>query len=157
MNLAILIGRVGKDPEIKSFQNGGKVANFSLATSEKWKDKNSGEKKERTEWHNVAVFSDGLVGVVERFVKKGDQLMVKGKIQTRKWQDQSGNDRYTTEIVLQGFDAAIEMLGGKSGGNDGGSGASSGASGGSYGGSDTGAGSGGGSPFPEDLDDSVPF
>ena len=157
MNLAILIGRVGKDPEIKSFQNGGKVANFSLATSEKWKDKNSGEKKERTEWHNVAVFSDGLVGVVERFVKKGDQLMVKGKIQTRKWQDQSGNDRYTTEIVLQGFDAAIEMLGGKSGGNDGGSGASSGASGGSYGGADTSAGSGGGSPFPEDLDDSVPF
>ena len=155
MNLAILIGRVGKDPEIKSFQNGGKVANFSLATSEKWKDKNSGEKKEKTEWHNVSVFSDGLVGVVERFVKKGDQLMVKGKIQTRKWQDQSGNDRYSTEIVLQGFDAAIEMLGGKSGGNDGGSGASSGASGGSYGGSN--ASSGGGSPFPDDLDDSVPF
>ena len=153
MNLAILIGRVGKDPEIKSFQNGGKVANFSLATSEKWKDKNSGEKKEKTEWHNITVFSDGLVGVVERFVKKGDQLMVKGKIQTRKWQDQSGNDRYTTEIVLQGFDAAIEMLGGKSGGNDGGS--SSASDSGSYGGSN--ASSGGGSPFPDDLDDEVPF
>ncbi len=150
MNLAIIIGRVGKDPEVKSFQNGGKVANFSVATSERWKDKTTGEKKEKTEWHNIAVFNDGLVGVVERFVKKGSQVAVKGKIATRKWQDRDGNDRYSTEIVLQGFDATLQLLDPKGdGGNR------------SSGGSDYSSGSGsgsssGGAPF-DDLDDEVPF
>lgn len=149
MNLAIIIGNVGADPEIKSFQDGGKIANLRIATSERWKDKQTGEKKERTEWHSVVVKNDGLVGVVERFVKKGSKLAVKGKIQTRKWQDRDGNDRYSTEIVLQGFEATLELL------SDNRASGSSGGSSGTSGGNDWG-GSGSG-PLADDLDDEVPF
>jgi single-strand DNA-binding protein len=113
MNRVTLVGNVGKDPESRSFSSGGKVVNFSVATSENWKDKASGERKEKTEWHNVAVFQDGLVGIVEQYVRKGSKVLVEGKLQTRKWQDQSGADRYSTEVVLQGPDARILLLDGK--------------------------------------------
>ena len=111
LNQVTLIGNLGADPEIRSFQNGGRVANLRIATTEKWKDK-GGQQQERTEWHTVSIFSDGLIGVVERFLRKGSKVMVQGKLQTRKWQDQSGNDRYSTECVLQGFDAKLVMLDG---------------------------------------------
>jgi single-strand DNA-binding protein len=117
LNQVSLIGNLGADPEIKSFQNGGKIANLRIATSETWKDKTSGEKKERTEWHSVTVNSDGLVGVVERFLKKGSKVFIQGQLQTRKWQDASGNDRYSTEVVLRGFDAKLVMLDGAKGGD----------------------------------------
>ncbi len=110
VNKVILVGNVGNDPEIRSFNNGGKVANFSLATSESWRDKQSGEKREKTEWHRVAIFQDGLVGVVERYVKKGSKLYIEGKLQTRKWTDRDGNDKYTTEVVLQGFGGNLTLL-----------------------------------------------
>lgn len=110
LNQCQFIGNLGADPESKSFQNGGKVCNLRLAVSESWKDKNTGERKERTEWVSVAIFSDGLIGVAERYLKKGSKVFVSGKMQTRKWQDQSGNDRYSTEIHLQGFDAKLVML-----------------------------------------------
>jgi single-strand DNA-binding protein len=113
MNRVTLVGNVGKDPESRTFGNGGKVVNFTLATSETWKDKTSGERKEKTEWHTIAVFQEGLAGVVEQYVCKGSKLLVEGKLQTRKWQDQSGSDRYSTEIVLQGPDARILLLGDK--------------------------------------------
>ena len=100
VNKVTLIGNLGADPEVKSFQNGGRVANLRIATSESWKDKTTGEKKERTEWHTVAVLSDGLVGVVERYLRKGSKVYVEGQLRTRKWQDQSGADRYSTEVVL---------------------------------------------------------
>lgn len=132
VNKVILIGNLGNDPEVRTFGNGGKVANLSLATSESWRDKQSGERKEKTEWHRVAVFGEGLVGVIERYVKKGSKLYIEGKLQTRKWQDQNGNDKYTTEIVLQGPGAVMTMLDGASGGSGGGGGGRSG--GGGYGG-----------------------
>lgn len=106
----ILVGNLGADPETKSFQNGGKVCNLRIATSESWKDKNSGERKERVEWHSVAVLSEGLAGIAERFLRKGSKVYVEGQLRTRKWQDQSGNDRYTTEVVLQGPGAVLTML-----------------------------------------------
>ena len=109
VNKVILVGNVGNDPEIRTFGNGGKVANFSLATSENWRDKQSGERKEKTEWHRVAVFNDGLVGVIERYVKKGSKLYVEGKLQTRKWTDNSGQEKYTTEIVLQGYNSTLTI------------------------------------------------
>lgn len=121
LNSCQFIGHLGRDPELKTFGDGGRVANFSIAVSERWKDKNSGEQKEKTEWVNVAVKSEGLVGVVDRFLRKGSKVYVQGKLQTRKWQDQSGNDRYSTEVVLQGFDAKIVMLDGKPAGDDRGS------------------------------------
>lgn len=111
-NKVILIANLGADPEVRSFQNGGKVANLRVATSESWKDKQSGDRKERTEWHSVAVHSDGLVGVVERFLRKGSKVYLEGQLRTRKWQDQSGNDRYSTEVVLQGPGAVLTMLDG---------------------------------------------
>jgi single-strand DNA-binding protein len=156
LNKVMLIGNLGADPEIRSFQNGGKVANLRIATSETWKDRQTGERKEKTEWHTVAIFSEGLVGVVERYLKKGSKVFVEGKLQTRKWQDKDGNDRYTTEIVLQGYDATLVMLDGRGEGG--------GASGG--GGRDRDMGySGGGSrqmsgpkeSFSQDLDDEIPF
>lgn len=153
VNKVILIGNLGADPEVKSFQNGGRIANLRIATSESWKDKATGEKKERTEWHSITIQNDGLVGVVERFLKKGSKIYIEGKLTTRKWQDRDGNDRYTTEIAV-GFGGVLTMLDGAKGGN--GAGASSGASDGGYG-SGAGASSGGGSPFPDDLDDEVPF
>ena len=114
LNKVMLIGNLGADPEIRSFQNGGKVANLRIATSERWKDK-TGEMQERTEWHTVAIFSEGLVNVVERYLSKGSKVFVEGKLQTRKWQDQSGNDRYSTEVVIQGFGGTLTMLDGPSG------------------------------------------
>ena len=165
LNKVMLIGNLGADPEIRSFQNGGKVANLRIATSETWKDRQTGERKEKTEWHTVAIFSEGLVGVVERYLKKGSKVFVEGKLQTRKWQDQSGNDRYSTEVVIQGLGGTLTMLDGPQGGGAGGGGArsgggdqgggwnqGSGSSGGSGGAS--GGGSGGGY---DDLDDDIPF
>jgi single-strand DNA-binding protein len=118
VNKVILIGALGRDPESRSFQNGGKVVNLRLATSESWKDKNSGEKKEKTEWHSVAIFNEGLGNVAERYLRKGSKVYLEGQLQTRKWQDQSGNDRYSTEVVLQGFNGVLVMLDGPGGGAD---------------------------------------
>ncbi|NIJ17653.1 single-stranded DNA-binding protein [Sphingobium vermicomposti] len=176
VNKVILVGNLGADPEVKSFQNGGKVCNLRIATSENWKDRNSGERKERTEWHSVSIFSEGLAGVAERFLRKGSKVYLEGQLRTRKWQDQSGNDRYTTEVVLQGPGAVLTMLdgapggGGQGGGRSQGGGDWGGGSGGSYGGGDddfggpnsgggrsSGGGSRGGSTFDNDLDDEVPF
>lgn len=113
LNQCQFIGNLGADPEIKSFQQGGRIANLRIAITENWKDKQTGEKKERTEWVSVVVASDGLVGVVERYLRKGSKVFVSGKLRTRKWQDQSGNDRYSTEVILNGFDAKLVMLSGK--------------------------------------------
>jgi single-strand DNA-binding protein len=182
VNKVILVGNLGADPEVRSFPSGGKVANLRIATSENWKDRNSGERKERTEWHSVAIFSEGLVNVAERFLRKGSKVYLEGQLRTRKWQDQQGQDRYTTEIALQGFDAKLVMLDGPQGGSGGGGGRSGGGGGGDWGassdyGNDFGGGggfgggssgsggrssSGGGrsSPppaFDDDLDDDVPF
>jgi single-strand DNA-binding protein len=115
LNKVCLIGNLGADPEVRTFQNGGKVCNLRIATSETWKDKASGERKERTEWHTVAIFSEGLVGVAERFLKKGSKVYIEGQLQTRKWQDQSGADRYSTEVVLQGMNGTLTMLDGPQG------------------------------------------
>lgn len=164
LNKVMLIGNLGADPEIRSFQNGGKVANLRIATSETWKDRNTGERQERTEWHNVAIFSEGLVGVVERYLKKGSKVYVEGQLQTRKWQDQSGQDRYTTEVVIRGMNGGLTMLDGASGGGGGGGGNYGGGSrsGGGYGGGQSGdqgsggQGSAGGSNY-DDLDDDIPF
>jgi len=114
VNKVILIGRVGKDPEIRSTQDGREVANFSVATSEYWKDKNSGERKEKTEWHKISVFNQGLIGVIKSYVKKGSKIYVEGSLQTRKWQDQSGKDCYSTEVVLQAFNGTLQLLDSKS-------------------------------------------
>jgi single-strand DNA-binding protein len=110
LNKATLIGNVGQDPEIRSTQDGRELATFSLATTESWKDKNSGEKKEKTEWHRIVVFSQGLVGIIKNYVKKGSKLYVEGQLQTRKWTDKEGNEKYTTEIVLQNFNSSILMI-----------------------------------------------
>lgn len=121
VNKVILVGNLGADPEVRSFQNGGRVCNLRVATSESWKDRNTGEKQERTEWHTVAIFSEGLVGVAESYLRKGSKVYLEGTLRTRKWQDQSGNDRYSTEVVLQGFDAKLVMLDGPGDGERGGS------------------------------------
>ncbi len=117
VNKVILIGNLGRDPEVRSFQNGGKVCNLRIATSENWKDKNTGERKERTEWHSIAIFQEGLVRIAEQYLKKGSKVYIEGKLQTRKWQDQSGQDKYSTEVVLQGFDGVLTMLDGRDGGS----------------------------------------
>jgi single-strand DNA-binding protein len=172
LNKVMLIGNLGADPEIRSFQNGGKVANLRIATSETWKDRNTGERQERTEWHTVAIFSEGLVGVVERFLRKGSKVYIEGQLQTRKWQDQSGNDRYSTEVVIRGMNGSLTMLDGAQGGSGGGGGGGQrgggsswdqggGGSSGSWpqGGESSGGGarsSGGGSNYDE-LDDDIPF
>lgn len=160
LNKVMLIGNLGADPEVRSFSNGGKVCNLRIATSENWKDKNTGERQERTEWHTVAIFSEGLVRVCESYLKKGSKVFIEGQLQTRKWQDQSGNDRYSTEVVLRGFNGTLTMLDGASGGGGGSGGGgrsnwdqSSGNGGGSSGGGQSGGwnqgggsgGSGGGS------------
>jgi single-strand DNA-binding protein len=141
VNKVIIVGNLGADPEVRSFQSGGRVANLRIATSESWKDRNTGEKQERTEWHTVAIFGDGLVGVVERFLKKGSKVYVEGQLRTRKWQDQQGQDRYSTEVVLQGPGAVLTMLDGASGGGGGGP---RGGGGGSWDDGGMGGGSGGG-------------
>ena len=149
VNKVILIGNLGRDPEIRSFQNGGRVANFSIATSENWKDRTTGERKERTEWHRVAVFNDALVGVVERFLKKGSKVYVEGQLETRKWQDQSGQDRYTTEVVLRQFRGELTLLDGR--------GEGAGAGGGDYDQDRGSAGGGAGRGAPSTIDDEIPF
>lgn len=167
VNKVILIGNLGADPEVKSFQNGGRIANMRIATSESWKDRATGERKERTEWHNVVIQSDGLVGVVERYLRKGSKVYIEGSLRTRKWQDRDGNDRYTTEISV-GMGGVLTMLDGAQGGGSGGGTRSGGGNWGSSPGGGSGndweasgvpssGGSGGGSPFADDLDDEVPF
>ncbi|WP_374649074.1 single-stranded DNA-binding protein [Rhizorhabdus sp.] len=118
VNKVIIIGHLGRDPESKSFANGGKVVNLRVATSEKWKDRNSGEQRERTEWHSVAIFNDGLANAAERYLRKGSRVYLEGQLQTRKWQDQQGNDRYTTEVILQGYNAKMVLLDRAEGGGD---------------------------------------
>ena len=158
VNKVILIGNVGADPEIRRTQDGRPIANIRLATSESWRDKNTGERREKTEWHRVVVFNEGLCKVIEQYVKKGAKLYIEGALQTRKWTDQSGVEKYSTEIVLQGFNSTLTMLDGKGGG-----GASSSGGGGDYGGGSSddfgGGSSGGGSrgSFSQDLDDEIPF
>lgn len=158
VNKVILIGNLGRDPEVRSFQNGGKVCNLRIATSETWKDRNSGERREKTEWHSVAIFQEGLVRVAEQYLKKGSKVYIEGQLQTRKWQDQSGADRYSTEVVLQGFNGRLTMLDGpnRSGGSDNGAGGyDSGPSGYDSGPqSNAGQQSGYGA---KDLDDEIPF
>ena len=163
VNKVILIGNLGADPEVRTFQNGGKVANLRIATSETWKDKNTGERREKTEWHTVAIFQEGLVRIAEQYLKKGSKVYIEGKLQTRKWQDQSGQDRYSTEVVLNGFDGTLTMLDGRNSEGGGGGGYGGGSGGGSYGG-DSGGGSygggGSGSGAPSgggDMDDEIPF
>ncbi|NRB17000.1 MAG: single-stranded DNA-binding protein [Rhodobacteraceae bacterium] len=139
VNKVILIGNLGRDPEVRSFQNGGKVCNLRIATSENWKDRSTGERREKTEWHSVAIFNEGLVRIAEQYLRKGSKVYIEGALQTRKWQDQSGQDRYSTEVVLQGFGSTLTMLdgrgeGGDQGGGDQGGGSYGGGGGGSYGG-----------------------
>ncbi|MEM9349314.1 MAG: single-stranded DNA-binding protein [Pseudomonadota bacterium] len=157
VNKVILIGNLGQDPEVRNFQNGGKVCNLSIATSENWKDRNTGERREKTEWHRVAIFNEGLVRIAEQYLRKGSKVYLEGQLETRKWQDQSGQDRYTTEVVLRNYAGNLTMLDGRSeggGGNFGGGGG-----GGGYM-SDQRSGGGGGysAPAPAaDLDDEIPF
>jgi len=177
VNKVILIGNLGADPEVKSFQNGGKIANLRIATSENWKDRQTGERKERTEWHTVVLNSEGLVGVAERYLRKGSKVYIEGQLRTRKWQDQSGNDRYTTEVSVGGMGGVLTMLdgapgggGGQRGGGAGGGwgdeggrsgGARSSGGGGDWGnaggGSSGGSAGGGRGSFADDLDDDIPF
>jgi len=146
INKVTIVGNLGKDPEVRTFANGGKVCNFSVATSESWKDKQTGERKEKTEWHNISIYNEGLAGVAEKYLRKGSKVYLEGKLRTRKWQDQSGNDRYSTDVVLQGFDAKMEMLDGKQD-----SGQSTGHPNQDF------AGGGGNPAFESELDDDVPF
>ena len=163
VNKVILIGNLGRDPEVRTFQNGGKVCNLRIATSENWKDKNTGERRERTEWHSVAIFNEGLVRVAEQYLRKGSKVYLEGQLQTRKWQDQSGQDRYSTEVVLQGFGSTLTMLDGRGEGGGGGGGGYGGGQGGGYdsGPQDDRFGGGGGggqsAPSSRDLDDEIPF
>ena len=150
VNKVIIVGNLGADPEVRTFSNGGKVCNLRVATSENWKDRNTGERRERTEWHSVAIFSEGLANVAEQYLRKGSKVYLEGKLQTRKWQDQSGNDRYSTEVVLQGPGAVMTMLDSRGGGQGGGSNDGWSSGGGSGGGQ-------GGGAFDNDLDDDVPF
>ncbi|MDG1378091.1 MAG: single-stranded DNA-binding protein [Yoonia sp.] len=172
VNKVILIGNLGRDPEVRTFGNGGKVCNLRIATSETWKDKNTGERREKTEWHSVAIFNDGLVRIAEQYLRKGSKVYIEGALQTRKYQAPDGTDRYSTEVVLQGFGGTLTMLDGRGeggsqgGGYDGGQGG-----GGSYGGGDQGGygggnqdgGYGGGNSGGSagggrsDMDDEIPF
>ena len=157
VNKVIIVGNLGRDPETRTFQNGGKVCNLRIATSESWKDRNTGERKERTEWHSVAIFNENLARLAEQYLRKGSKVYLEGKLQTRKWQDQSGQDRYSTEVVLQGFDATLVMLDGRGegGGSYGGS-QDPGYGGGDYGGGSDAAGGGDSRPS-RDMDDEIPF
>jgi single-strand DNA-binding protein len=169
VNKVILVGNLGADPEIKSFQNGGRIANLRIATSENWTDRASGEKRERTEWHNVVINGDGLVGVVERYLRKGKKIYIEGSLRTRKWQDANGQDKYTTEVVLSGPGAVMTMLDGAGGEGGGGGGGrrsegwgSGDDTGGGFAGSRSSGGasraSSGGKAFDDNLDDDeIPF
>jgi single-strand DNA-binding protein len=163
VNKVILVGNLGKDPEIRRTQDGRPIANLSVATSESWRDKNTGERKEKTEWHRVVIFNEGLCKIAEQYLKKGSKVYLEGALQTRKWQDKDGNDKYSTEVVLQGFNSSLTMLDGRSGGG-------TGAGGGDY---DEGTEYGGGSAPAQrerkpamaaagggrrsDMDDEIPF
>ncbi len=162
VNKVIIIGNLGRDPEVRSFQNGGKVVNLRIATSESWRDKNSGERKERTEWHSVAIFSEPLAKIAEQYLKKGSKVYIEGQLETRKWQDQSGADRYTTEIVLRPYSGSLTLLDGRGegGGASGGYAEDRGGdfdAGGSRGGSSSGGGASGSYGSRSDLDDEIPF
>jgi len=171
VNKVILVGNLGRDPEVRFTQDNKKIVNMSIATSESWKDRNSGERKERTEWHRVVIFSEGLANIAEKYLRKGSKVYIEGQLQTRKWQDQDGKDKYSTEVVLQGFNCTLTMLDGREGGGGGGGygggsgagssdGAASGgaASGGAASGGGDSFGGGGGGPAPgADLDDEIPF
>ncbi|MDP0928748.1 single-stranded DNA-binding protein [Paracoccus onubensis] len=158
VNKVILVGNLGQDPEVRTFQNGGKVVNLRIATSEQWKDRNSGERQERTQWHSVAIYSEPLARVAEQYLRKGSKVYVEGQLETRKWQDQNGQDRYSTEVTLRPFRSELHMLDGRGEGGGGGGGSRGGYSGGgsdNYGGS-----SGGGAPSGggrSDYDDEIPF
>lgn len=164
VNKVILVGNLGRDPESRSFQNGGKVVNLRIATSESWKDRATGERKEKTEWHSVAIFNENIGRIAEQYLRKGSKVYIEGQLQTRKWQDQSGAERYTTEVVIQNFNGQLTLLDGRNDGNT-----SGGGSGSNWGGDDRGGGSnnfggssgggnfGGGGAFDSDLDDDVPF
>ena len=174
VNKVILIGNLGRDPEVRSFQNGGKVVNLRIATSETWRDRNTGERKERTEWHSVAIFSEPLAKIAEQYLRKGSTVYIEGALETRKWQDQSGQDRYSTEVVLRQFRGELTLLGGRGEGSGGGGGGDDrgyddygGGQGGGYGGGASGGGSGGGGSRGgygggggggrSDMDDEIPF
>ncbi len=169
INKVILVGNLGADPEIRQTQDGRPIANLSVATTDSWRDKQTGERREKTEWHRVVIFSEGLCRVAEQYLKKGSKVYLEGSLQTRKWQDQNGQDKYTTEVVLQGFGGTLVMLDSRQGGGMGDSGGygggdqyggpSSGGQGGSYGGGASGGGSDApsGGSFEKELDDEVPF
>ncbi|MFN5996229.1 MAG: single-stranded DNA-binding protein [Paracoccaceae bacterium] len=168
VNKVIIVGNLGRDPEVRSFGNGGKVVNLRIATSETWRDKQSGERKERTEWHSVAIYNEALGKIAEQYLKKGSTVYIEGQLETRKWQDQSGADRYTTEVVLRQFRGELTLLGGRDGGSGGGGGGyddrggydDAGQAGGGYGGGSTGGGrggSGGSGGGRSDMDDEIPF
>ncbi len=170
VNKVILVGNLGNDPEVRNLPSGGKVVNLSVATSERWKDRNSGEQREKTEWHRVVIFSEGLARVAEQYLRKGSKVYIEGQLQTRKWQDQSGQDKYSTEVVLQNFNSSMVLLDGR--GEGAGDGGGYGGGGGGYGGGgDTGfrgvrdnSGGGGRRPSanapafePGGMDDDIPF
>ena len=158
VNKVILVGNLGRDPEVRTFQNGGRVCNMSVATSESWKDRNSGERREKTEWHRVVIFNENLVGVAERFLRKGSKVYLEGQIETRKFTDNSGAERYTTEVVLRPYRGELTMLDGRQDGGEGGGGYGGGSYGGGGGGGGSGPGpSGGGGGGGGDLDDEIPF
>ena len=156
VNKVILVGNLGRDPEVRTFQNGGKVCNLRVATSERWKDRNTGEQRERTEWHSVAIFSEPLARTAEQYLRKGSKVYLEGQLETRKWQDQSGQDRYTTEVSLRPYRGELTLLDGRDGGGGGGGFEDDR---GSYGGGSSGGhgGSGGGGSSRADLDDEIPF
>ena len=152
VNKVIIVGNLGRDPEVRTFNNGGKVCNLRIATSENWKDRNTGERKERTEWHSVAIFSEPLARIAEQYLKKGSKVYIEGQLETRKWQDQSGNDRYSTEVVLRPYRGELTLLDSR-GDNQGGGG-------GGYEDRNDGYGGGGGQSAPpasQELDDEIPF
>jgi single-strand DNA-binding protein len=158
VNKVILVGNLGADPEIRHTQDGRPIANLRIATSESWRDKSSGERREKTEWHRVVIFNEGLCRIAEQYLKKGSKVYLEGQLQTRKWQDQAGQDRYSTEIVLQGFNSQLTMLDGRQGGAE--ERSSSSAGGGDFGRSsalDGGGAGGGGGSFDKELDDEIPF
>ncbi|MGF1552394.1 MAG: single-stranded DNA-binding protein [Paracoccaceae bacterium] len=162
VNKVILIGNLGADPEVRSFQNGGQVCNLSVATSERWRDRNSGEMREKTEWHRVSIFNENLVRLAQQFLKKGSKVYLEGQLETRKWQDQNGQDRFSTEVVLRPYRGEMTFLDGRDGGGGGdfggGGGRSSGGGGDFGGGGGSGrSGGGGGGRFNDDLDAEIPF
>jgi single-strand DNA-binding protein len=158
VNKVILVGNLGRDPEIRSLQDGNKVANLSVATSESWRDKATGERRDKTEWHRVVIFNERIIDVVEKYLKKGAKVYLEGALQTRKWTDQSGVEKYTTEVVLQRFRGELTMLDSRSGGGVSESGGEAGDEGGGYSSGPSSRSSGGGGRAPAgDLDDDIPF